>query len=160
MIGLQEEERLSESNNLKKRMNGAKLEHLRAALNKQAIKSPGSPGSPCSMSITKKMTTWSTKRKKKDVSTIQSTTWQFKQPHISSTKTHRIFFRGGQEAVVSATVARKHDQTHHTAESQSQLQGGEHHVARPAHSEVTRQLQEKVCNQLIPFTGKKEKKKD
>lgn len=37
--------------------------------------------------------------------------------------------------VVFATVARKHDQTHHTAESQSQLQGGEHHVAGPAHRE-------------------------
>lgn len=72
----------------------------------------------------------------------QSATWLFKQPHILSTKTHRIFFRGGQKTVVSATVSRKHDQAHHTAERQSQLQGGKHHVARPAHSEVAHQQQQ------------------
>lgn len=34
--------------------------------------------------------------------------------------------------VILSTVTCKHDQTHYTAQSQSQLQGGKHHVARPA----------------------------
>lgn len=36
--------------------------------------------------------------------------------------------------VVLSTVASKHDEPHDAAQSQGQLQGGEHHVARPAHT--------------------------
>lgn len=51
----------------------------------------------------------------------------------SHTETHSVPWSGAQfVGVIFSTVACKHDQSHHTAQSQSQLQGRKHHVARPA----------------------------
>lgn len=91
------------------------------------------------------------KQNKKNASVSELVKWLFKQSEflsfiyktkrgkkksLSEPQAHRIFFGGGQKTgvVILAAVSRKHDQTHHTAEGQSQLQRGEHHVARPAHS--------------------------
>lgn len=47
--------------------------------------------------------------------------------------THCVHFRGAVlVGVIFPAVTCEHDQPHHTAESQSHLQGGKHHVAGPA----------------------------
>lgn len=49
--------------------------------------------------------------------------------------THCVSGRVGQLVrVVLSAVASEHDEAHDAAQSQGQLQGGEHHVARPAHA--------------------------